>query len=144
MRWGGGGDGGGGGGDGGGGAEGGGGGGGHSFLTEICSTLGCFRCPLGQTSAAPPTHTDPIWPLPLLGCLRSVQTLESEARDVDEFLQLVITSTCRPTLGSREFITNQPPHPISRSAHRHPPNPDQNPLVSNCLHPVIRQINGRA
>lgn len=36
---------------------------------------------------------------------------------------------------SREFITNQPPNPFQKP----PPKP-----CSNCLHPVIRQINGRA
>lgn len=84
-----------------------------------------------------PSHTDTIssfyWICP--------GPSSPKCKDADEFLQLVISSTCRPTLGPREFITNQPLtlfHEASPSPT--PPNPPR----SNCLHAVIRQINGRA
>lgn len=110
----------------------GGGGGGHSFMTRF--VLRRLLPPsTGKHHQPRPLHMDTISSF-LCWMSGAVQALESEVQDVNDFLQLVISSTCRPTLGSREFITNQPPRPISRGARHRPPTPTKtHPAQTACI-----------
>lgn len=77
------------------------------FHDRICSTQAASALHLQTSTVSTFVHGHDLAVL-FAGRLGSVQALESEVQDDDDFLQLVISSTCRPTLGSREFITNQP------------------------------------
>lgn len=84
-------------------------------------------------------------------CLRSVQVLQpdelADMWDGDKFLQLATANTCHPTLSLDQenslqinpspYFTTPLPLTTTTTTPTKPPR-------SNCLHPVIRQINGRA